>query len=80
MSITCLYEVQLPTADTLLGAQRAVSPHKRQNLKEIEGKVEASGSPWKLLPYIVVILENQMETTIVYWGVYRDNGKENGNY
>ena len=21
-----------------------------------------------------------METTIVYWGVYRDNGTENGNY
>ena len=21
-----------------------------------------------------------METTIVYWGVYWDNGKENGNY
>ena len=26
------------------------------------------------------IMENQMETTIVYWGVYRDNGKENGSY
>ena len=23
---------------------------------------------------------NQMETTIVYWGVYRDHGKENGSY
>ena len=21
-----------------------------------------------------------METTIVYWGIYWDNGKENGNY
>ena len=21
-----------------------------------------------------------METTRVYWGLYRDNGKENGNY
>ena len=21
-----------------------------------------------------------MGTTIVYWGLYRDNGKENGNY
>ena len=21
-----------------------------------------------------------METTIVYWGIYGDNGKENGNY
>ena len=21
-----------------------------------------------------------MKTTIVYWGVYRDNGKENGSY
>ena len=26
------------------------------------------------------IMENQMETTIVYWGLYRDNGKSNGNY
>ena len=26
------------------------------------------------------IMENQMETTIVSWGVYRDNGKENGSY
>ena len=21
-----------------------------------------------------------METTIIYWGLYRDNGKEHGNY
>ena len=21
-----------------------------------------------------------METTVVYWGLYRDNGKENGHY
>ena len=26
------------------------------------------------------IVENKMETTIVYWGLYGDNGKENGNY
>ena len=26
------------------------------------------------------IMEKQMETTMVYWGLYRDNGKENGNY
>ena len=26
------------------------------------------------------IMENKMETTIVYWGYIRDNGKENGNY
>ena len=26
------------------------------------------------------IMENKMETTIVYWGLYGDNGKENGNY
>ena len=25
-------------------------------------------------------MENQMETTIVYWGLYGDNGKENGNH
>ena len=25
------------------------------------------------------VLEQKMETTIVYWGLYRDNGKENGN-
>ena len=26
------------------------------------------------------ITENKMETIIVYWGLYRDNGKEHGNY
>ena len=26
------------------------------------------------------IMEKKMETTIVYWGVYGDNGKENGNH
>ena len=26
------------------------------------------------------IMEKKMETTIVYWGLYGDNGKENGNY
>ena len=29
------------------------------------------------------IMEKKMETTIIYWvifGLYRDNGKENGNY
>ena len=26
------------------------------------------------------IMENEMETTIVYWGYIWDNGKENGNY
>ena len=26
------------------------------------------------------IMEKKMETTIVYWGLYEDNGKENGNY
>ena len=26
------------------------------------------------------MMENKMETTIVYWGYLRDNGKENGNY
>ena len=26
------------------------------------------------------IMEKKMETTIVYRGLYRDNGKENGNY
>ena len=25
-------------------------------------------------------MEKKMETTIVYWGLYWDNGKENGNY
>ena len=25
-------------------------------------------------------MENKMETTIVYWGLYGDNGKENGNH
>ena len=24
------------------------------------------------------IMENKVETTIVYWGLYGDNGKENG--
>ena len=24
------------------------------------------------------IMENKMETTIVYWGLHGDNGKENG--
>ena len=34
---------------------------------------------WKLLEYIGIyigIMENEMETTVVYWGLYRDNGKE----
>ena len=26
------------------------------------------------------VMENKMETTIVYWGLYWGNGKENGNY
>ena len=26
------------------------------------------------------IMENIMETTIVYWGLCGDNGKENGNH
>ena len=26
------------------------------------------------------IMEKKMETTLVYWGVYIDNGKENGSY
>ena len=37
---------------------------------------------WKLLWYIGVylgIIENNMETTMVCWGLYRDNGKSNGN-
>ena len=25
-------------------------------------------------------MEKNMETTMVYWGYSRDNGKENGNY
>ena len=28
----------------------------------------------------VGIMENDMETTIVYWGLYGDNGTENGNH
>ena len=38
---------------------------------------------WKLPLYVRVytgIMENKMETTIICWGLYRDNGKENGNY
>ena len=26
------------------------------------------------------LMEKNMETTIVHWGLYGDNGKENGNY
>ena len=26
------------------------------------------------------IMEKKMETTIVYWGYIKDNGKENGHY
>ena len=33
-----------------------------------------------LLKVIWGIMEKKMETTIVYWGLYGDNGKENGNY
>ena len=25
-------------------------------------------------------MAKKMEATIVYWGLYRDNGKENGSY
>ena len=25
-------------------------------------------------------MEKKMEATVVYWGVYRDNGKDNGSY
>ena len=38
---------------------------------------------WKLPLYIGVyigIMEKKMETTSIYWGLYGDNGKENGNY
>ena len=29
---------------------------------------------------MIGIMENEMETTIVYWGLYGDNGKENGSH
>ena len=38
---------------------------------------------WKLLQYnrvYVMTMEKKMERTMVYWGIYGDNGKENGNY
>ena len=35
---------------------------------------------YKGLGLDIGIMEKNMETTIVYWGIYRDNGKENGNY
>ena len=31
-------------------------------------------------PAVMGIMENEMETTLVYWGFRGDNGKENGNY
>ena len=31
------------------------------------------------LPISIGIMEKKMETTIVYWGLYGINGKENGN-
>ena len=44
--------------------------------------VEDLGLGLKVLPAArsIGIMEKKMETTIAYWGLYRDNGKENGNY